>query len=184
MTPEKRQQVLIGALAVLLLVAGWRFAGPALNRLAASGGAGALGSARVDDRLAALENEIVDLDLDALAVPGRTYTPGRNIFRIYQPPPPPPPERVYTPPPPAPPAPPVIVDRTPQPPDVDVALVGIFGPENRRIAVLSDGEDIINALERDEVNDKFIVNRIGFESIDLGFVGFPDAPTATLEIGS
>ncbi len=185
MTPETRQKALVGVLALLLLVAGWRFVGPALNRLASSGGAGALGGTQVEDRLASLQQDMVDLDLAALAVPARDYTPGRNIFRIYRPPlPPPAPPPPYVPPPVVPVAPPPPVDRTPQPPAVDVSLVGIFGPESRRIAVLTDGEEIINALERDEVNDKFIVNRIGFESIDLGFVGFPDAPSETLEIGS
>ncbi|RMH15567.1 MAG: hypothetical protein D6696_20455 [Acidobacteria bacterium] len=69
-------------------------------------------------------------------------------------------------------------------PPIDVSLLGIFGPENRRIAALTDGETIINALEGEEINGKFIVDRIGFESIDLRFVGFPDVPPETLEIDS
>ena len=39
-------------------------------------------------------------------------------------------------------------------------------------------------LEQGVLNEKFIVDRIGFESVDLGFVGFPDAKAKTLEIGS
>ena len=70
----------------------------------------------------------------------------------------------------------------PQPPPVDVTLLGIFGPERRRIAVLTDNEGtIINALEREVIREKFIVDRIGFESVDIGFVGFPDVAPQRLE---
>lgn len=185
MTAEKRQKVMLGALLVLLLVAGWRFIRPALDRLAESGSVSVLGRGPSRDRLAKLAGaEIVDLRLGALVAPAHDYQPGRNIFRTVEPPPPPPPPAppppppvAYIPPPPPPPS-------RPQPPPVDLSLVGIFGPEHRRIAVLTDGEEIINALEADEVREKFIVERIGLESIDLGFVGFPDAPPETLEIGS
>jgi hypothetical protein len=66
---------------------------------------------------------------------------------------------------------------------VDVTLLGIFGPEDRRIAVLQDGETLINALRGDVVKEKFIIHRIGYETVDLRFVGFPDVPPARIEIG-
>ncbi len=79
------------------------------------------------------------------------------------------------PPPPSPPA--------PKPPAVDVVFLGSFGPQSRRLAVFSDGSDIFNVLEGDVLKEKFIVVRIGYESADLGFIGFPDAPAERLEIG-
>ena len=40
------------------------------------------------------------------------------------------------------------------------------------------------ALESDVVKEKFIVHRIGLESIELRFVGFPDTESEQLEIGT
>lgn len=65
----------------------------------------------------------------------------------------------------------------PRPPEVTLSYLGSFGPDGRRIAVFtaSDGRSVINALEGDVIEGKFVVVKIGFESVDLGFVGFPDA---------
>ncbi|MEM6795176.1 MAG: hypothetical protein AAF725_14450, partial [Acidobacteriota bacterium] len=87
----------------------------------------------------------------------------------YRPPPPPPPRE---PPPPA----------VPQPPSVDFTVLGLFGPESRRIAVLIDGEDLINALERDVVKEEFVIDRIGYQTVSIAFVDFPDAEPVVLEI--
>ena len=62
-------------------------------------------------------------------------------------------------------------------------LMGIFGPERRRIAVFKDGDEILNALEDDVINDKFIVHQINFETVDIAFVGFPDAKPQRVKIG-
>ena len=70
-----------------------------------------------------------------------------------------------------------------EPPPVDVDLLGIFGPKSRRIAVLSDGEILLNVLEGGVVKEKFIVHKIGLESVDLTFVGFPDEAPHRLAIG-
>ncbi|MEM6457091.1 MAG: hypothetical protein AAF772_18520 [Acidobacteriota bacterium] len=73
----------------------------------------------------------------------------------------------------------------PTPPPVDLALLGIFGPERRRIVTFRqlDGDAIINALEGEVVNGRFIVRRIGLESVDLGFVGFPEDLTERIGFG-
>lgn len=185
MSDQRRQKMLLAILLVLALVVAWRYIGPMLGRLADTG-AVVLGRADTRDRLAELDRlELVDLEIDALDVQAREYQPGRDLFRYYTPPPPPPPPRVAPPPPPprvvAPPPPTVT---RPRPPAVNLSLLGIFGPERRRIAVLTDGETIINALENEEIMEKFTIERIGFESIDLGFIGFPDEPPAQLEVGS
>ncbi len=63
-------------------------------------------------------------------------------------------------------------------------MLGIFGPEDRRIAVLTDGKDWFqNALEEEVIHEKFIVHQIGYESVDFKFVGFPDVEPERIEIG-
>jgi hypothetical protein len=71
----------------------------------------------------------------------------------------------------------------PVPPPVDVVYLGSFGSEKRRLAVFSDGKAIFNVLEGGVLNQKFVVVRIGFDSVEVGFVGFPDAPPERLAVG-
>jgi len=175
---DQRTKVLLAILVALLLVASWRFLAPALGRM--TGERALLGGAPAGVGDVSML-QVVDLHLDTLNVPAHDYTPGRNIFRPYMPPPPPPP---YVPPPPA-----VVADSGPPPPPpppvpprIDFELVGIFGPEKRRLAVLSDGKEIINALVGEAIHKKFIVDRIGLESIDVRFVGFPDVPARRVVI--
>ncbi len=71
----------------------------------------------------------------------------------------------------------------PRPPAVDVVYLGTLGRDDDPVAVFSDGSEIYNALTGDLVKDQFEVQRIGYESVDLGFVGFPDEPPVRLAIG-
>ena len=52
--------------------------------------------------------------------------------------------------------------------------LGSFGPPEKRLAVFTDGKTIHNALEGEVLDNKFIVAHIGYESVDIQFVGFPD----------
>jgi len=72
----------------------------------------------------------------------------------------------------------------PRPPEVTLRYLGSFGPRNRRIAVFEDpaGGGVFNAREGETLQGKFIVDKIGFESVDLRFVGFPDEPPRRLGI--
>ena len=116
------------------------------------------------------------------------YEPGRDPFRFYQPPKPPPP-----PPQPAPktapkPVAPVVpaapaTPPKPQPPPLTLKYLGSFGPSERPIAVFSGDDGIYNAREGDVIDGKFQVVHIGYESADLTFVGFPDAPAKRLPVG-
>jgi hypothetical protein len=74
--------------------------------------------------------------------------------------------------------------RRPHPPEVTLRFLGSFGSRSRRIAVFADagGENVLNALEGDTLEGKFIVDAIGYESVDLKFVGFPDVPARRLGI--
>lgn len=114
------------------------------------------------------------------------YEPGRDPFRFYEPPPPPPPppKPVPAPKPEPPPPPPVPTGPPkPQPPPLDLTYLGSFGPADHPIAVFSGGDDIYNARAGDVIDGKFQVVRIGYESADLAFVGFPDVPAQRLPVG-
>lgn len=70
----------------------------------------------------------------------------------------------------------------PKPPEFTLEYMGSFGPANRRIAVFTDGKKIYNLQEGQVLEGKFIVARIGFESVDIKFVNFPDEPAKRLAI--
>lgn len=145
-------------------------------------------------------DEVVDLRLDLLEREPRSYRPGRNPWTF--PPPPPPPE----PPKPKPPSAAELARQQaeaeriaaaqaaaaeaarlealkPKPPPFTMKYVGSFGPAGRRLAVFSDGKEIVNARQGEVLQGKFVVARIGYESVDIQFVGFPAEPPLRLAIG-
>ena len=71
----------------------------------------------------------------------------------------------------------------PKPAPFTLSYLGNFGPPKRRIAVFSDGKTIYNAQEGEVLEGKFIVANIGYESVDIRFVGFPDWPPKRLAVG-
>lgn len=114
----------------------------------------------------------------------------RNIFVFYNTPIPTP-----TPPPPTPtpfPAPctaryigPCPPTPTPAPtpiipPKVPFKVTGRFGPRERPILALEDGNRLISAREGDILDNKFILRRVNRESVDFGFVGLPKEITTRL----
>ena len=169
-----RERFLLVFLLVVLLFAGVRWAvrsassgdlGLALVRGSAGRAAGARGS-RVD---------VAELRLQDLERHSSKLVIGRDPFRFGAAPPPPAPP----PPPPAPPKPRRNPSPPPpvgaQPPAFSFSYLGNFGERTRRIAVFSDGETIHNAMVGEILDGKFIVASIGYESVDIEFVGFPDA---------
>jgi hypothetical protein len=118
-------------------------------------------------------------------------TPGRDPWRFVDPPPPPPP------PPPKPHVPTAaelqaaeearrraeeaarlaaIEAAKPKPPEFNYQYLGRFGPADRQLAVFSNGKAVFNKQEGEVIDNKFVVAHIGFESVDIRFVGFPDVP--------
>jgi len=195
-TPERRKQLIFAALALVLLFVGWRQIRQGsfgtfttVDRTAGGPSRGAVTGNGVGNG----EPLVVGLRVADLEREPGDYAPGRDPFRFWAPPPPPP----------APPEEPdldalrraeeealaalerpeEITPPKPVPPPVDVVYLGSFGPNKRRLAVFSDGKAIFNVLEGGVLNEKFIVVRIGFESVDVGFVGFPDAPPERLAVG-
>jgi hypothetical protein len=127
-------------------------------------------------------------DLDRVPRPA---TAGRDPWRFVDPPPPP------APPPPKPHVPTAeelraaeearrraeeearrraVEAAKPRPADFTLQFLGRFGPADRQIAVFSNGKSIFNKQEGDVIDNKFIVAHIGYESVDIRFVGFPDVP--------
>ncbi|MEE2776173.1 MAG: hypothetical protein VYE73_05355 [Acidobacteriota bacterium] len=72
----------------------------------------------------------------------------------------------------------------PLPPRIDFDFLGSFGRSGRPMAVFSDGEAIINAFVGDTLQEKFVVDEIGYETVDIRFVDFPDTPPETLDVGN
>lgn len=146
-------------------------------------------------KVAQIPDAIAELRLEDLVVQPRDLAVGRDPFR-YGPLPPPPP-------PPGPSAEDLERMRReaeearrraeaaareaaiPRPPPVTVVYLGSFGPAERKVAVFTGegGDKLYNALVGDVLEGKFIVDRIGFESVDLKFVGFPNEPAKRLAIG-
>lgn len=196
----RRQALLFGALAVLLLffVVKWRGrTSPAPPPAASTPGVVDATEPRpaIGRRPRARSNEpqevplITARDLEPLLGRGEGST-GRDLFDLREPTPrPAPPPTPAPPPPPAPgqpnfvgPLPPPAPTPTPVPPQPPFRLIGIFGPRDRPIAVLQTGEETHNAREGDVIQGRWIIQRVGYESIDVGFVGYSPAETRRLAI--
>jgi hypothetical protein len=78
-----------------------------------------------------------------------------------------------TPPPPPPPTPPQFTWR----------FIGMFGKPQSPIATFARDGDIVNARAGETIEGKFIVRRIGIESVEIGFVGFPPDQTLRVPLG-
>jgi hypothetical protein len=138
------------------------------------------------------------LRLAALSRTPPGFTTGRDPWRFVEPPPPPPPKprvpsaaelramreaeelrqrqlaeqaRLKA-----------IDDATPKPPPFTWSYLGNFGPPSLRIAVFTDGKRVWNARQGETLENKFIVAQIGYESVDIRFVGFPDVPAERLAV--
>lgn len=61
----------------------------------------------------------------------------------------------------------------PTPPDFNYRYLGTFGSASRPIAAFSANGEIVNARVGDTIGGKFILLSIGIESVDIGYVGFP-----------
>ena len=195
MNKKQRQQALLAVLALVFLVV----VGRQVGRMVMGGSEG--GSTRRTSSTQAAGAEgwrdslpvVEDLRLEDLEIGAEALDEGRDPFQLSRPEPPPPPrpstadlrraaeeaqkrrqEKVVQ----APARPP-----RPMPPPVDVVYLGSFGSDKMRLAVFTDGNEIFNVPEGNVLKEKFVVVRIGFESADLGFVGFPEAPAQRLEIG-
>jgi hypothetical protein len=138
------------------------------------------------------------LHLDALGRTPPGFTTGRDPWRYVEPPPPPPPAphqpsaaelraqqeaaeaarrlaeeqaRLAA-----------IEAARPKPPPFTWTYLGNFGPANQRIAVFTDGQRVWNARQGEMLEKKFIIAQIGYESVDISFVGFPQVQPLRLAV--
>ncbi len=196
MSSERKKRLVLIALAVVMAFVAWRQLAPYVAKIGSGttrpSSAGRAGRGGADE--ASPLPEVVDLRLDDLEMEPDQFSSERDPFRfgVERKPPPEPPkqdsesamrralreakEREQQDLAPRMPA-------APKPPPVDVVFLGSFGPQDRKLAVFSDGSDIFNVFEGDQLNEKFYVVKIGLESADIGFVAFPDAPAQRLEVG-
>ncbi len=198
MTAERRRW-LFTALGVLLLALIVRYVpwsgGDEALAPARGGRSGTAPSGAIE-----APDAVAELALGSLARTPKSLPVGRDPWRFYEPPPPPPP-----PPPPQ----PTQADlerqrlaleqaareaaerqrlaleeaQRPKPPKFTFRYLGSFGPKDRPLAAFSDGKTIINAREGDVILVKFRVAKIGYESVDIKFIDFPDLPAQRLAVG-
>jgi len=173
--PEKtRLMVLLGILLVVVVAGVWMrfFKGGGSGRAAVGETPVEFSSHDIPDlEIARLEGQISAED-----VPGRnpfawgvppTPTPDYEATRTYTPPPTPVPR---TPRPTATPDP----NRTPPPPRFERLYLGNFGPQRLPVVVFRNGEKVEIAVPGMVLDDKFVVRGIGLESVEIGFVGYPE----------
>jgi len=201
---SRRQALLLGVLGLFLLLAvvRWRSSGsgrsPEVSPPAGPSAGGALDPDRPSpggrpgrgptpvspDEIQALSPEDLRPRLHGAVITERDLFDVREPTR--RPPPTPTPA---PPPPPAPgaaefvgPLPPPTPTPTPAPPPIPFKFIGSFGPRERPIAVLVAGDKIVNARAGDTVFERFVLKKVGYESIDVEFLGFPYAPAKRLGI--
>jgi hypothetical protein len=61
----------------------------------------------------------------------------------------------------------------PKPPQFTWKLIGVFGTSQNPIAAFAREGEILNARTGEVIEGKFILRRIGIESVEIGFTGFP-----------
>ena len=188
MSPRNRQLLLLAVLIVAFAVV----IGRQLDLGSGDLGGSAAGRSRAPGQSAPDRGslEVTRLRVEALEHKPAVYKPGRDPFRFgpaAETPPKSEPERVVArrpaqperrreqpakaEPPPA------------KPPPVTFVYLGSFGLPGREIAVFSDGKEILNAFAGDVLQEEFVVRSIGYESADIGFLNFPEAPAERLAIG-
>jgi hypothetical protein len=175
-----RRRILLIALGTLLLGTAWRFLPPIsgwdgdAEKPAPPAGA-AVKEPHPEVQIAALH--LADLD----AARPRAAA-GRDPWRFQDPP-----LRKLTPPktepaaavlPPSQPSVPTPPAATIPP--LTLEYLGSFGPREKRIAVLRDGGRTFNALEGEVIEGRFIVERIGYESVEIRRVDMPGRPAERL----
>lgn len=192
MTADRRQRLLLAVLgAVLLLFLATRLPGWIENLLPSA----APPPAAPAGRAAVTGPEVVAVRLGDLEVSPFAFVVGRDPFRfgpLPAPPPPPPPTAAEL----------AALERArleaeerarlaaleaakPRPPTLDLVYLGSFGPPEKRFAVLSRSgrQEVLNALAGEVIDGKFVLEEIGYESILVKFVGFPEVPAARVAVG-
>ena len=207
---SKKQAILLAVLAVLLVLAvvRWRPGGgaPAPSPSATVASRQGRSASAADDSPAATApalpsrggsrgrevkpDDVPMIDPDDFKV--RTPRDGsdtvRDLFGVPSEPTKKPPPTPYPPPPPPGdarfigPLPAPGPTPTPRPPEITFKFVGTFGPKGHPIAVIQEGDKVYNVRAGDILFDKFVLRNVGYESIDIGFVGYSETESRRIGI--
>jgi len=200
MSKDQRQKVLLGVLLVLMLVAVWRQFGPRITAGSGSSESGNRSQAAERGTVRSVVDSpgVVELRLEDLEKVAGRFRPGRDPFRFGE-------ARALE-------AEPTededdeaaraaaaqealrrameaqrrqeaAVSGRPVLPDFDLKFLGSFGSRQKRLAVFSDGAEIFNALEGGVLKGHFVIRQIGLESVDVGYLDYPDEPAIRLAAG-
>ncbi|MGB5549541.1 MAG: hypothetical protein WBO74_03525 [Thermoanaerobaculia bacterium] len=200
MSKDQRQKVLLGVLLVLMLVAVWRVFGPRITAGSGSKESGNRSQAAERGTVRSVVDSpgVVELRLEDLEKVAGRFRPGRDPFRFGE-------ARTLE-------AEPTededdeaaraaaaqealrrameaqrrqeaAVSGRPVLPDFDLKFLGSFGSRQKRLAVFSDGAEIFNALEGGVLKSHFVIRQIGLESVDVGYLDYPDEPAIRLAAG-
>ena len=72
----------------------------------------------------------------------------------------------------------------PVPPQFMWKFIGMFGRPQSPIATFTREGEIVNARAGEIIEGKFILRRIGIESVEIGYVGFPPDITLRVPLGA
>jgi hypothetical protein len=72
----------------------------------------------------------------------------------------------------------------PVPPQFTWKFIGMFGQARNPIATFAREGEIVNARVGETIEGKFILRRIGIESAEIGFAGFPPDVTQRVPLGN
>jgi len=204
MSKDQRQKVLFGVLLVLMLVAVWRQFGPRITAGSGSSESGNRSQAAERGTVRSVVDSpgVVELHLEDLEKVAGRFRPGRDPFRFGE-------ARTLE----AEPTEDeddeaareaeraaaaqealrrameaqrrqeAAASGRPVLPDFDLKFLGSFGSRQKRLAVFSDGAEIFNALEGGVLKGHFVIRQIGLESVDVGYLDYPDEPAIRLAAG-
>ena len=204
MSKDQRQKVLLGVLLVLMLVAVWRQFGPRITAGSGSSESGNRSQAAERGTVRSVVDSpgVVELQLEDLEKVAGRFRPGRDPFRFGE-------SRTLE----AEPTEDeddeaareaeraaaaqealrrameaqrrqeAAASGRPVLPDFDLKFLGSFGSRQKRLAVFSDGAEIFNALEGGVLKGHFVIRQIGLESVDVGYLDYPDEPAIRLAAG-
>lgn len=168
MEPERRRQLALAVLAIVLAVVMYRvWPRPAAPPTPASNPRGAARSA------SGAEVTAPDVKMEALqAERPKPEGTTRNLFRFRPPPAPPPPPKPPQPPPSAPGPPPPTVAPGPTVPPIPLKFIATMSIGGRLKAVLTEGSGRapVSGFEGDIVLGQYRIVRIGPESVELTYL--------------
>ncbi len=70
------------------------------------------------------------------------------------------------------------------PPRFTAQYIGYFGPSNLPIAVFKEKNQIEIAPQGGVLNDVFLIRKVGYDSVEIGYVGYPEEVTKRVPLAA